>query len=182
MYSGFAMVITLAVLVHCGFRLQALITVEHFDVMAKITLAASIIMGLSYATEWYMAWYSGNSADRDLVAFMFSGAYAPLYYAQLFCNVLAPQAFWWSATRRNVMAVFVVAILINVGMWLERILIIWMTLSHGFLPSTWRLFQPTAWDWLTLFGSLGLFATMFLVFVRVIPSVSMHEVKRDVIE
>jgi molybdopterin-containing oxidoreductase family membrane subunit len=181
MYSGFAMVVTLAAPVRWGFRLQALITLEHFDAMAKILLAASIIMGLSYATEWFMAWYGGARVDRNLVSYMFTGAYAPLYYAQLFCNVLAPQAFWFASVRRNALAVFVIAILINIGMWLERILIIWMTLSHDYLPSAWRLFQPTVWDWLTMFGSLGLFATMYLVFVRLVPTVSMHEVKRDVI-
>jgi Ni/Fe-hydrogenase subunit HybB-like protein len=182
MYSGFAMVVVLAALVRRGFGLQALITPAHFDVMAKILLAASIIMGLSYATEWFTAWYGGGRADRDLVAYLFTGAYAPLYYAQLFCNVVLPQAFWFPIVRRNIPAVFLIAIAINVGMWLERILIIWMTLSHGFLPSMWRLFQPTIWDWLTMFGSLGLFATMYLIFVRLVPAVSMHEVKKDVID
>jgi molybdopterin-containing oxidoreductase family membrane subunit len=181
MYSGFAMVVTLAALVRWGFRLQSLITVDHFDAMAKILLMASIVMGLSYATEWFMAWYGGAWVDWNLVVYKFMGPYAPLYYAQLFCNVLAPQAFWFGAVRRNVPAVFIIAILINIGMWLERILIIWMTLSHDYLPSMWRLFQPTVWDWLTMFGSLGLFATMYLVFVRLVPTVSIHEVK-DVID
>ena len=181
MYSGFAMVVTLAALVRWGFGLQALITIEHFNVMAKILLASAIVMGLSYATEWFTAWYGGARADRDLVAYLFTGSYAPLYYAQLFCNVLAPQAFWLPAVRRNIWAVLVIAILINIGMWLERILIIWMTLSHDFLPSTWRLYYATIWDWLTLFGSLGLFATMYLIFVRLVPTISMHEVKKDII-
>jgi molybdopterin-containing oxidoreductase family membrane subunit len=181
MYSGFAMVVTLAVLVRWGFRLHALITVEHFEVMAKIMLMASIVMGLSYATEWFMAWYGGDHPDRALVAYLFTGPYAPLYYAQLFCNVLAPQAFWFAAIRRYIVVVFVIAVLINIGMWIERILIIWMTLSHDYLPSMWRPFHPTAWDWLTLIGSLGLFATMYLVFVRLVPTVSMHEVKKDVL-
>jgi len=181
MYSGFAMVVTLAALVRWGFGLQALITIEHFNVMAKVLLASAIIMGLSYATEWFMAWYGGARADRDLVAYLFTGPYAPLYYTQLFCNVVAPQAFWFTAIRRNIWAVFVIAILINIGMWLERILIIWMTLSHGYLPSMWRLYYPTIWDWLTLMGSLGLFATMYLIFVRVIPTISMHEVKKDIV-
>jgi molybdopterin-containing oxidoreductase family membrane subunit len=168
--------------VRWGLNLQPLITVEHFDVMAKIMLMASIVMGLSYATEWFMSWYGGDHTDRALTAYLFTGPYAPLYYVQLFCNVFAPQAFWFAAIRRNVVAVFVIAILINIGMWIERILIIWMTLSHDYLPSMWRLFQPTPWDWLTLIGSLGLFATMYLVFVRLVPTVSMHEVKKDVID
>lgn len=177
MYSGFAMVVCLAALMRWGFRLQALITVQHFEVMAKIMLMAATVMGLSYATEWFNAWYGGERADRGQVAFAFLGAYAPFFWAMLFCNVIAAQSFWFAVVRRNVVAVFVVAVLINVGMWLERILIIWNTLSHGYLPSMWRLFLPTIWDSLTMFGPLGLFALMFLVFVRLVPVVSMHEVR-----
>ena len=182
MYSGFAMVVCLAALVRFGFRMQGLITLAHFDVMAKIMLAAAIIMGLSYASEWFNAWYGGEHADRSLVVFEFTGAYAPMFWALLLCNVVIPQAFWFAAVRRNLVAVFVIAILINIGMWLERILIIWNTLSHDYAVSMWRLFLPTAWDWITTFGSLGLFALMYLVFVRLIPVVSMHEVRKLVDE
>ncbi len=182
MYSGFAMVVCLAALVRFGFRMQALITVAHFDVMAKIMLMAAIVMGLSYATEWFNAWYGGERADRSLVAFEFTGAYAPLYWALLLCNVVIPQAFWLSAVRQNVVAVFIIAVIINIGMWLERILIVWNTLSHDYLPSSWRLFLPTIWDWITTFGSLGLFALMYLVFVRLVPVVSMHEVRKLAVE
>jgi Ni/Fe-hydrogenase subunit HybB-like protein len=177
MYSGFAMVVVLAALVRFGFRLQPLITIAHFEVMAKVMLAASIIMGLSYATEWFNAWYDGERADRALLVFQFTGAYAALYWALLLCNVVIPQAFWFRAIRRSIAGVFAVAVLINVGMWLERILIIWNTLSHDYLPSAWRLFIPTLWDWLTTFSSLGLFALMFLTFVRLLPVISMHEVR-----
>jgi Ni/Fe-hydrogenase subunit HybB-like protein len=177
MYSGFAMVVCLAALVRWGFGLEPLITVEHFEVMAKIMLAASLIMGLSYASEWFTAWYGGERADRSFVVFEFTGAYAPLYGALLFCNVFVPQALWFAAIRRNIVAVFTIAAVINIGMWLERILIVWNTLSHDYLPSSWRLFIPTIWDWLLLFGSLGLFALMFLVFVRIFPAVSMHEMR-----
>ncbi|KWV57080.1 hydrogenase [Bradyrhizobium macuxiense] len=182
MYSGFAMVLCLAALVRWGFRMQGLITTAHFDVMAKVMLAASIIMGLSYATEWFNAWYGGQHADRSLVAFEFAGHYAPMFWALLLCNVVIPQAFWSSAIRSNVIAVFVISVIINIGMWLERILIIWNTLSHDYLPSAWRMFLPTVWDWLLTFGSLGLFALMFLLFVRIIPVVSMHEVRKLVAE
>jgi len=182
MYSGFAMVVSLTALVRWGFRLQPVITAAHFDVMAKIMLAASIIIGLSYATEWFNAWYGGERAERSLVWFEFTGAYAPLYVAMLFCNVVVPQAFWFRAVRRSIIVVFVLAIAINVGMWLERILIIWNTLSHGYTPSMWRLYLPTIWDWLTTIGSLGFFIFLFLVFVRLVPTVSMHEVRDLVAE
>jgi molybdopterin-containing oxidoreductase family membrane subunit len=105
-----------------------------------------------------------------------------MFWALLLCNVVIPQAFWWIAVRRSVIAVFVVSVIINIGMWLERILIIWNTLSHDYLPSAWRLFFPTVWDWMITFGSLGLFSLMFLVFVRIIPVVSMHEVRKLVAE
>ena len=182
MYSGFAMVVCLAALVRWGFRMQGLITTAHFDVMAKVMLAAAIIMGLSYASEWFSAWYGGERVDRSLVAFEFVGHYAPMFWALLLCNVVVPQAFWFAPVRRSVFAVFVIAVLINIGMWLERILIIWNTLSHDYMPSVWRLFLPTVWDWITTFGSLGLFSLMFLLFVRFIPAVSMHEVRKLVAE
>jgi Ni/Fe-hydrogenase subunit HybB-like protein len=182
MYSGFAMVVCLAALVRWGFRMEGLITAEHFDVMAKIMLAASIIMGLSYATEWFNAWYGGERADRSLVAFEFTGHYAPMFWGLLFCNVVIPQAFWWTGIRRSVVATFVIAVIINIGMWLERILIVWNTLSHDYLPSSWRVFLPTIWDWAITLGSLGLFALMFLIFVRLVPAVSMHEVRKLVAE
>ena len=182
MYSGFAMVVCLAALVRWGFCMEGLITIVHFDVMAKIMLAAAIIMGLSYANEWFAAWYGGERADRSLLVFEFVGAYAPMYWALLLCNVVIPQAFWSARVRHSVVAVFVIAVFINIGMWLERILIIWNTLSHDYSPSMWRLFLPTVWDWITTLGSLGLFALMFLVFVRLVPAVSMHEVRKLVDE
>lgn len=178
MYSGFAMVVLLAAGVRWGFSMQAIVTVDHFDVMAKIMLAASLIMGLSYATEWFAAWYVGEHTDRSLVVYMFAGTYAPMFWALLACNVLIPQAFWSRTVRRNIAAVCIVGIFINIGMWLERILIVWNTLSHGFLPSMRRAFLPTFWDWSLLIGSLGFFAFMFLLFVRLVPTVSMHETRK----
>ena len=178
MYSGFAMVVCLAALVRWGFSMQGVITIAHFDVIAKVMLAAAVIMGLSYANEWFNAWYGSDRADRSLLVFEFAGAYAPMYWALLLCNVVIPQLFWFSAVRTNVVAVFIIAVFINIGMWLERILIIWNTLSHDYTLSMWRLFLPTIWDWITTIGSLGLFALMFLVFVRLIPVVSMHEVRK----
>jgi molybdopterin-containing oxidoreductase family membrane subunit len=182
MYSGFAMVVLLTALLRWGFRLQALITIEHFNVMAKVMLAASIIMGLSYATEWFAAWYHGERAERWLVIFEFTGPYAPLYWSLLLFNVGIPHAFWIERVRRSVIAVVVISILINVGMWIERIEIVWNTLSHGYTPSMWRIFIPTFWDWSLLLGSLGFFALLYLILVRLFPMVSMHEVRRLVSE
>ncbi len=182
MYSGFAMVVLLTALVRWGFRLHSLITVEHFDVMAKIMLAASIIMGLSYCSEWFSAWYHGERAERWFTVFEFTGAYAPLYWCLLLFNVIVPQLYWLRAIRRSIWAVVIIAILVNVGMWLERIEIVWNTLSHGYLPSMWRLFFPTIWDWSLLIGSLGFFAFLYLLLCRLVPMVSMHEVRKMLYE
>jgi molybdopterin-containing oxidoreductase family membrane subunit len=182
MYSGFAMVIVLAALIRWGFGLQALITVEHFNVIAKVMLAASIIMGLSYVTEWFSAWYGGERSERALVTFQFGGTYAGAFWVLLACNVVVPQAFWWSRVRHNIAAAVTIAIVINIGMWLERLCIVLNTLSHSYAQGMWRSFIPTLWDWLLLFGSLGLFAFLFLLLARVVPLVSMHEVRRLVHE
>lgn len=178
LFSGFASVAILTALVRWGLRLEAVITVHHFDAMAKILLLASIVMTCSYATEWFMAWYAGATADRSLLLFLFTGSYAPLYWMQLSFNCVLPQALWFPGVRRNVLWVVLIAIGINIGMWLERILIIWNTLSHGYAVSLWRLFYPTLWDWTLLFGPVGLFVFFFLCFVRLVPAVPMNELRK----
>ncbi|EKE44610.1 polysulfide reductase NrfD [Oceaniovalibus guishaninsula JLT2003] len=177
MFSGFAMVVVLAALIRRGLGLHDLITMNHFDVMARILLVASLIMSISYVTEWFFAWYSGDYSERFVTWFEFQGIYAPFYWTMLACNCLFPLLYAFRAARRSLPIVIAVAILINVGMWLERILIISETLSRGHLPSQWRVYVPTIWDWLLLAGTLGFFAWMFLLFVRLVPAVSIHEVK-----
>jgi molybdopterin-containing oxidoreductase family membrane subunit len=177
MYSGFGIVVVLCAAVRWGFRLEALITMRHFEMMAKVMLMAGTVMFLSYATEWFSAWYSGRGVDRRFLAFEFTGAYAPLYWMMIVCNCILVQAFWFRGIRRSLPAIIAIAILINIGMWLERILIVWNTLSHHYIVSMWRLFYPTLWDWLILFGSLGFFAFLYLLFVRFFPVVSMHEAR-----
>jgi molybdopterin-containing oxidoreductase family membrane subunit len=177
MYSGFAMVVVLTAAIRWGFGLQALITRAHFDVMARIMLAAAIIMGASYATEWFAAWYHGDRAERTLIVFQFTGFYAPVYWTMLLFNVIVPQLFWLRRMRRNMVVIVVVSILINIGMWFERVGIVLNTLSHDYLPSMWRVFMPTIWDWFLLAGSLGFFAFLYLILSRLVPMVSMHEVR-----
>ena len=178
MFSGFAMVITLAIPIRSGLKLERLITLDHLEAMAKILLAGSLIMTISYATEWFSAWYAGNDAERYLTLFQFTGVTAPLYWMLVFCNCLLPQALWWRPCRRHLGVLLGIALLVNVGMWLERILIIVNTLGRSFLPSQWRNYLPTIWDWALLAGTLGFFAMMFLLFIRLIPAVSMHEVRQ----
>jgi molybdopterin-containing oxidoreductase family membrane subunit len=178
MFSGFAMVVLLAAALRRGFGFQSILTIRHFEAMALIILASSLIMTLSYATEWFSAWYSGQTADRGEVVFAFTGSYAPLFWLQLVCNCVAPQALWWPPVRRNITALVAISAAILVGMWLERILIIWNTLSHDYLPSMRRVFLPTLVDWLLLIAPLGLFAMMFLLFLRLLPAISMHEMRQ----
>jgi len=177
MYSGFAMVVLLALAVRWGFGLQAIITVNHFEVIGRILLMSSIVMGYSYASEWFMAWYGGRHVDRSLVAFEFAGTYAPLFWTLLFCNVLLPQALWWPRIRRSLDALVAISIAILVGMWLERILIIFNTLSHGYMPSLHRGFDFGLWDWTFLVAPFGLFALLFLLLVRLVPAVSMFDMR-----
>jgi molybdopterin-containing oxidoreductase family membrane subunit len=143
-----------------------------------VLLTASIIMGVSYASEWFWAWYSGERTERNLVVFLFTGPYAPLYYCQILFNVVVPQALWSARVRGSIAAVVVISIIINIGMWFERILIVWGTLSHDYLPSSWRSFLPTVWDWLLLFGSLGAFMFLFMLFVRILPALPAHELRK----
>lgn len=178
LFSGFAMVLLLTMIVRWGLRLQAVITANHFDAMAKIVLTGSIVMTYSYATEWFMGWYGGGAADRGLIGYLFKGDYAPLYWMLLFCNCILPQALWWRRARRSTLLLAGISVAILAGMWLERILIIWNTLSHDTMPTLWRVFQPTVADWVLLFGPVGLFVLMFLCFVRLLPAVSMYEVRR----
>ncbi|MGY4513521.1 NrfD/PsrC family molybdoenzyme membrane anchor subunit [Bradyrhizobium sp. USDA 3650] len=177
MYSGFAMVVVLAAAIRWGLSLQAIITRRHFDAIARILLMASIIMFYSYATEWFMGWYGGEHSERELVRFEFTGTYAPLFWALLACNCLIPQLLWWPFARRSLLILIPIAIAINIGMWLERILIVWNTLSHGYMPSLWRTFHFTFWDWSFLVAPLGFFAFLFLIFVRLVPSISMFDVR-----
>jgi Ni/Fe-hydrogenase subunit HybB-like protein len=177
MYSGFAMVLLLTVAISEGLGLQALITARHYEAMAKIMLTAAIVMGLSYASEWFSAWIGGVASDRDLVVFEFTGAYRREYAAMLFCNVLTPQVLWFPSARKSLPVLIAVSVAVLIGMWLERILIIWNTLSHSFLPSMDRVFFPTFWDWLFLFGPLFLFAWMFLLFCRIAPVAPMYELR-----
>jgi molybdopterin-containing oxidoreductase family membrane subunit len=182
LFSGFATVIVIAILVRWGLGLQSLITDRHFDAMGKILLASSVIMAYSYMTEWYLAWYGSGDAERTVVAYAFTGDYAWFYRTLLFFNCVLPQIFWFPSLRRRLWVLLGVCLLIDVGMWLERILIIFNTLARGYLPSMWRTFHPTLWDWTLLFTPFGFFAFMILLFCRLAPMVAIHEVRQIVHE
>lgn len=182
MFSGFAMVVLLASSVRLGLHVQSFITPRHFDSMAKIMLVGALVMTLSYATEWFMGWYGGERAERSFLSNAFIGPYGWLYALMLLGNCLGPQVLWFKRMRSSLPVLIVVSIGILVGMWLERILIIWNTLGHDYLPSLWRVFFPSIVDHLTLLGTVGFFTLMFLVFVRILPAVSMYEVRELAME
>ncbi|UFN46930.1 polysulfide reductase NrfD [Roseomonas sp. OT10] len=175
LFSGFGMCVVVAALMRWGLGLQAVLTHRHFAAMAKVILAGSLVLGLSYLTEWFTAWYGGDGAERGHVAFLFASPYAPLYAVLLACNVLVPQLLWSARARESIVAVVTVSLVLNLGMWLERVLIIWNTLSHGHLPAMHAVFRPTFWDWSLLAGTIGFFLLLFLVFARLLPVIAMHD-------
>ncbi|MCC6276447.1 MAG: polysulfide reductase NrfD [Oligoflexia bacterium] len=176
-FSGFAMVVTLLVLCREIFDLQDYITVNHLENMNKIILLTGSMVGYAYASEFFMAWYSGNAYERFIFIQRALGPYAWSYWTMIGCNVIWPQLFWKKSWRRNIKLMFIISILVNIGMWYERFVIIVTSLNNDFLPSSWRSYYPTLWDWGWTFGSFGMFFTFFLLFCRTLPMIAMSEVK-----
>ncbi len=176
-FSGFAMVLTLMVICRKAFRLEQIITLRHFDYMAKIMLVTGSMVGYAYASEFFTAWYSGNPYELSAFLNRALGPYAWAYWIMIACNVISPQIFWFKKARTSIPILFVLSIVINVGMWFERFVIIVTSLHRDFLPSAWGYFTPTIWDVACLLGSFGLFFTMFCLFVRFLPMVATAEVK-----
>ena len=176
-FSGFAMVMTLSIIARKFYNLENIITVNHFDKMAKIMLLTGSIVGYAYAMEFFIAWYSGNIYEGFTFLNRAFGPYQWAYWTMISCNVLIPQLFWFKKLRMNVPFLFVASIFVNIGMWFERFVITVTSLSRDFLPSSWDYFSPTLFDILIFIGSFGLFFTGFLLFIRFLPIVSMTEVK-----
>jgi molybdopterin-containing oxidoreductase family membrane subunit len=176
-FSGFAMVLTLMVICRKVFGLEHIITLRHFDFMAKIMLVTGTMVGYAYATEFFTAWYSGNPYEVFTFLNRAMGPYAWAYWIMITCNVISPQIFWFKKARTSIPILFVLSIVINIGMWFERFVIIVTSLHRDFLPSAWGYFSPTIWDISCLLGSFGLFFTMFCLFARFLPMVATAEVK-----
>jgi molybdopterin-containing oxidoreductase family membrane subunit len=176
-FSGFAMVVTLIIPTRKLFHLEEIITARHLENMAKIMLATGMMVGLAYSTEFFIAWYSGNKYEAFTFLNRAFGPYAWAYWTMVTCNVLVPQLFWFRKLRNNVLLLWIASVLINVGMWFERFVIVVTSLSRDYLPTSWGYYRPTAIDVLTFVGSFGLFFTLFLLFVRFLPMVGMAEVK-----
>jgi Ni/Fe-hydrogenase subunit HybB-like protein len=176
-FSGFAMVITLMVICRSAFGMHDLLTIRHFENMAKIILLTGMLVGYAYAIEMFIAFYSGNPYESFIFANRALGDYAWAYWIMVGCNVLSPQIFWFRKMRRNLVVLFIMSIFVNIGMWFERFVIVATSLHADFLPSSWDYYRPTFWDVSTFIGSFGLFFTLFCLFVRFVPMVAMSEVK-----
>jgi Ni/Fe-hydrogenase subunit HybB-like protein len=175
-YAGFAMVLTLGIPLRAMYKLHDFITMRHIENMSKVMLVTGLIVVYGYACEAFFGWYSANEYEWFMLRNrIFEGPYAWSYWMLLVCNFFVPQLLWSKRIRHNVLAVFVVSMFINVGMWLERFVIIVTSLHRDFLPSSWQMYYPTGWDFMTLFGTIGLFLTLMFVFVRVLPMISIFE-------
>jgi molybdopterin-containing oxidoreductase family membrane subunit len=176
-YSGFAMVMTLAIPLRKLFGLQDFITMRHLQNMAKVMLATGLVVGYGYGVEIFTAWYSGSPYERFMVANRAVGPYAPYFWALIACNVIIPQALWFRSVRSSVPALFAISIVVNVGMWLERFIIVVTSLHRDFLPSSWGMYHGTGWDIATFVGTIGLFLSLLFLFIRFLPMISIFEMR-----
>jgi molybdopterin-containing oxidoreductase family membrane subunit len=176
-YSGFAMVMTLAIPIRKFYNLEDFITMRHLGNMAKVMLATGLIVAYGYMMETFMAFYSGNQFDKFLILNRWTGPYAFFYWMLIACNIAIPQLLWSPRVRSSVPMLFVISLIVNVGMWLERFVIVVISLHRDFLPSSWGMYYPTRWDWATYVGTIGLFLTLLFLFLRFLPMISIYEMR-----
>src|SRR3989454_6219991 len=176
-YSGFAMVLTLAIPIRAVYGLEDFITLRHLQNMAKVMLVTGLIVAYGYLTEMFIAWYSADRYEVFVPWNRMTGPYGIVYWALILCNVAIPQALWFKRVRTNVPTLFVISLIVNVGMWLERFVIVVTSLHRDFLPSSWGMYSPTIWDWGTFIGTIGLFLTLLFLFVRFLPMISIFEMR-----
>jgi molybdopterin-containing oxidoreductase family membrane subunit len=181
-YSGFAMVLTLAIPIRKFYCLEDYISIRHLENMAKVLLVTGLIVSYGYTIEMFLIWYGGDRYEQALTIARFTGPYKYLYWLLLFCNVISVQILWWKRARRCVPLLFAISIIVQTGMWLERFLIVVGSLHKGFMQSRWGIFHPTIWDWATLFGTVALFFALMLLFLRLLPAISMSEMRKDMYE
>jgi len=181
-YSGFAMVLTIAIPLRAVYGLEGFITLRHLDNMAKVMLATGLIVAYGYFMEFFMAFYSGDRFDLALAMNRLGGPYRYTFYALVLCNILLPQLLWFRKVRVNIIGLFLLSLVINAGMWLERFVIVVVSLSRDFLPSAWGMYRATLWDWATFLGTLGLFTALMFLFIRFLPAISISEMRELVAE
>ncbi len=176
-YSGFAMVLSLVIPVRKAYGLEDFITTRHLDYMAKVMLSTGLIVAYGYLIEAFFSWYTGNTFEWFTMVNRATGPYAPVYWLLMLCNVLLPQSLWLKRVRQTPVLLFIVSIVVNIGMWLERYMIIITSLHRDFLPSSWAMYHPTFWDIATLAGTIGLFLGLMFLFIRLVPMMSMFELR-----
>jgi len=176
-YSGFAMVLTLMIPVRTFYGLEDIITIRHLNNMAKVTLATGMIVGYGYMFEAFFGYYSADIYEKFMIWNRMTGPYAVFYWCLIFCNVITPQFLWIKKLRTSPLMLWVVSIVVNIGMWLERFVIVITSLHRDFLPSSWGMYWPTRWDWAVYLGTLGLFMTCIFLFVRVLPMITIFELR-----
>jgi hypothetical protein len=171
------MVLTLAIPIRAVYQLEDFITMRHLNNMAKVMLVTGLIVAYGYMTEAFISWYSADRFEEFVPINRFTGPYWFAYWSLLFCNVVVPQLLWMKRVRTNVIVLWVIAIVVNIGMWLERFIIIVTSLHRDFLPSSWGMFSPTFWDYSTLIGTIGLFLALLFLFLRFLPMISIFEMR-----
>ncbi len=176
-YAGFAMVLTLTIPIRSYYGLEDFITMRHMDNMGKILLATGLIVAYGYMMETFMAWYSGSPYEQYMIVNRMQGPYRTLYWALIACNVVVPQLLWSQRVRRNLLALWIISLVVGVGMWLERFIIVVVSLHRDFLPSSWGMYRPTAWDWSTYIGTIGFFLALLFLFIRFLPMISIFEMR-----
>src|SRR6202795_2681180 len=176
-YAGFAMVLMLAIPIRKIYNLEDFITDRHLQNSAKVMLATGWIVAYGYAIEAFSGWYGGNRYDQTLLWNRLHGPYAGVYWMLLICNIFIPQVLWIRKMRTSPVWLFLISFVILVGMWLERFVIVVLSLSRDFLTSSWGMYYPTRWDWITYFGTIGMFLTAMFLFVRILPMISIFEMR-----
>jgi molybdopterin-containing oxidoreductase family membrane subunit len=176
-FAGFAMVLLLALPIRAWYKVKDYITMTHVDWMAKIMLATGLIVFYGYLAEIFYAWYSGNPFEMDMMWNRMFGPYWPFYWSLILCNGLVPQLLWAPKMRRNIVGLFIISLIVSIGMWLERFIIIPVTLHRDFLPSSWGFYTPSLWDWMMFIGTIGFFIFGMIMFVRLLPMINIFEMK-----
>ena len=176
-FSGFAMVQTLLLVMRKAYKLESYIHIKHVEYMNIVIIVTGSIVGVAYLTELFISWYSGVEYESYAFINRFSGPYSIAYWTMMTCNVISPQLFWIKKIRRSFIATFILSIVVNIGMWFERYVIIVTSLHRDYLPSSWGEFIPTATDVVIFLGTLGIFLTLFLAFTRFFPVLALNELK-----
>ena len=181
-YAGFAMVLFLTIPLRKFYGLESFITMRHMDNMAKVMLATGLIVVYGYTIEAFFGWYSGNPNESYMIWNRMHGPYANYYWTLILCNGITPQLLWIRKVRANLLLLWLISIVVSIGMWLERFVIVVTSLHRDFLPSSWGFYKPTQWDWAMFIGTIGFFFALLFLFIRFLPMISIFEMRTILLE